>query len=674
MSSRERGKQSPAAASPAAESYRTLPMWSVIPAMVVAHALGLPQLWGASADACNIASLFFSTSLAFGAFIDQDALHSLFFYVQPAPKKSDEITGFTGFAGWMVVLNWIACLATLIFVLRICDPEYRFSDSASVDLTISIICMTYVDIVFGMAVAARRQARGEQPDMGLYLIAAGPAIVYAVFLIYAAARLNTSIIPLIVETNSWGVFALPLVHAAILSNNLVSLLPCMMVQGPAVEAKRAVNISHSENSMLPKITYVVISLALWWLTPPLKLATILKDAPSAIHTQWRNLTLPSAEVSMDDGLWHYLFGGSLYTPFITTLLVIVLARGPVGQGVKKTFDFLSSLKVSKKHDRIDAYNSQQDDSQTSVDERNDQYATLVDSYYDLATEFYEWGWGTSFHFADRRKDESFQDSIKRHEYYIAGRLGINGGAKILDCGCGVGGPARNIARFTGANITAVTINNYQVQRGNLLSERDGIRDQVELVQADFMKLPFPDASFDAVYAIESTCHAPDRNGVYSEILRVLKPGGIFACYEWCLTDKYDPNDEFHRKIKKDIEVGDGLPDLVHTSVCDKALAKVGFEVLEARDCALDGHLKGGEPWYMPLVPSWNPFAWPRFQFNPVMFVLMPKVLKFFETIGVVPDGTTKTQVMLQAGGVGCAQGGHIGCFTPMWLMVARKPK
>lgn len=38
----------------------------------------------------------------------------------------------------------------------------------------------------------------------------------------------------------------------------------------------------------------------------------------------------------------------------------------------------------------------------SADDRNKDYANLVDSYYDLATEFYEWGWGTSFHFADKR--------------------------------------------------------------------------------------------------------------------------------------------------------------------------------------------------------------------------------------------------------------------------------
>jgi len=45
---------------------------------------------------------------------------------------------------------------------------------------------------------------------------------------------------------------------------------------------------------------------------------------------------------------------------------------------------------------------------------------------------------------------------------------------------------------------------------------------VQLVQGDFMKLPFADNTFDGCFAIESTCHAPDRTGVYSEIFRVLK--------------------------------------------------------------------------------------------------------------------------------------------------------
>jgi sterol 24-C-methyltransferase len=360
----------------------------------------------------------------------------------------------------------------------------------------------------------------------------------------------------------------------------------------------------------------------------------------------------------------------------TTLLGLaaaLLVLGPtVYAGLKQTVEFLASMSRSKKHNKIGGY-TRQYDGDKSVDDRNTDYASLVNDYYDLATEFYEWGWGTSFHFANKFKGESFRESILRHEYHLAGRLGVNQASTLLDCGCGIGGPARNIARFTDANIKAITINQFQVDRGNTISVREGMREKVELVQGDFMKLPFPDASFDGVYAIESTCHAPDRSKVYGEIMRVLKPGGVFACYEWCLTDSYDAKSEEHRKLKRDIELGDGLPDLVHTSVCTQAVRDAGFELLEARDCALDGDLTGGEAWWVPLSPSWHPLKWPRFQFNPIMYALMPVILRALEIIGLVPRGTVDTQVMLQAGGVGCCKGGQTGAFTPMWLMVGRKP-
>merc|ERR1711871_1371203 len=343
---------------------------------------------------------------------------------------------------------------------------------------------------------------------------------------------------------------------------------------------------------------------------------------------------------------------------------------PAFLGVAATLKWFASMSGSQRFEKsIDDYNKLHED---TVDARNDSYAQLVNQYYDLATEFYEWGWGQSFHFADRRKGETFQSSILRHEHYLAGRLGVNKGAKVLDCGCGVGGPARNISSFTGAHVTGITINQFQVDRGNTLSLQQGAADRVKLVQGDFMKLPFEDNSFDAVYAIEATCHAPDRVGVYSEILRVLKPGGVFATYEWCLTDAYDKDNAEHRWIKQAIEEGDGLPDMCHTSVCTKAVEGCGFELLEARDAAEDPN-PGGEPWYWPLTPSWLPWKLPGFQFNPIIYRLFPPFLSALEAIRIVPQGTSKTQVMLQAGGVGCQKGGVTGTFTPMWLMVGRKP-
>ena len=67
-------------------------------------------------------------------------------------------------------------------------------------------------------------------------------------------------------------------------------------------------------------------------------------------------------------------------------------------------------------------------------------------------------------------------------------------------------------------------------------------------------MSFADGAFDKVYAIEATCHAVDVRNAYGEIYRVLKPGGLFACYEWCMTDNYDPASASHRQLKKDIIV------------------------------------------------------------------------------------------------------------------------
>ena len=86
-------------------------------------------------------------------------------------------------------------------------------------------------------------------------------------------------------------------------------------------------------------------------------------------------------------------------------------------------------------------------------------------------------------------------------------------------------------------------------------------------------------SFDGAYAIEATCHAPQREGVYSEIYRVLKPGAYFAMYEWCLTPQYDASNAEHREVKKKIEEGDGLPDMARTTEIDEAIASAFLSLL-----------------------------------------------------------------------------------------------
>ena len=89
--------------------------------------------------------------------------------------------------------------------------------------------------------------------------------------------------------------------------------------------------------------------------------------------------------------------------------------------------------------------------------------TVHDRNAQLATDFYEYGWGDSFHFAHTKRGESHVNSIRRHEVRIVEALGLTAKQTVLDAGCGVGGPARTIARKSMAKVTGVTLNAYQVR-------------------------------------------------------------------------------------------------------------------------------------------------------------------------------------------------------------------
>ncbi|XP_031262839.1 isoleucine--tRNA ligase, cytoplasmic-like isoform X2 [Pistacia vera] len=50
-------------------------------------------------------------------------------------------------------------------------------------------------------------------------------------------------------------------------------------------------------------------------------------------------------------------------------------------------------------------------------------------------------------------------------------------------------------------------------------------------------------------------------------------------FEWCITDYFDPKNQEHHKIKAEIEIGDGLPDIRYTRQCLEALKQAGFELM-----------------------------------------------------------------------------------------------
>ena len=96
---------------------------------------------------------------------------------------------------------------------------------------------------------------------------------------------------------------------------------------------------------------------------------------------------------------------------------------------------------------------------------------LVNTFYNLVTDIYEWGWGQSFHFSPRLPGKTPAASEAAHEGRLAALLRLQPGMKCLDVGCGVGGPMRTIASTSGAKVTGITINDYQVQRATYHNQK-----------------------------------------------------------------------------------------------------------------------------------------------------------------------------------------------------------
>mmetsp|Transcript_8358 Transcript_8358/g.25947 ORF Transcript_8358/g.25947 Transcript_8358/m.25947 type:complete len:412 (-) Transcript_8358:1198-2433(-) len=323
----------------------------------------------------------------------------------------------------------------------------------------------------------------------------------------------------------------------------------------------------------------------------------------------------------------------------------------------------------------------------SVAKRQEGYRTMVNNFYDLVTDFYEYGWCQSFHFAPRWRGETFLESIKRAEYHLCSRLGMKPGVRALDVGCGVGGPMRNMAVFSGATIEGITINEYQVRVGNKYHEEVGVGELCHTTRGDFQNLPgFQNGTlwegidygdedwtgkFDVAYEIEATCHSPDKTRCYSEVARCLKRGGLFAGYEWVVLPErgYDPNDPECVAIKEGIEVGNGLPTLATPEKVKEALENAGFQVLEAYDANAGVHDESQIPWYDTLNGK---MSLSGFRMTRIGRVCTHAMVTMLEKLRIAPKGTTHVSAMLNATALDLCVGGKKEMFTPSYFFLAKK--
>jgi SAM-dependent methyltransferase len=117
---------------------------------------------------------------------------------------------------------------------------------------------------------------------------------------------------------------------------------------------------------------------------------------------------------------------------------------------------------------------------------------------------------------------------------LAVAAGITLESRVLDLGCGVGGPARCLAEECGCRVIGVDLSPAFIEAAAYLTSRCGLSERVSFQTADALHLPFRDGSFDAVFLQHVVMNIRDRSGLYAQIRRVLVPGGRLATYDLVL--------------------------------------------------------------------------------------------------------------------------------------------
>jgi cyclopropane fatty-acyl-phospholipid synthase-like methyltransferase len=110
------------------------------------------------------------------------------------------------------------------------------------------------------------------------------------------------------------------------------------------------------------------------------------------------------------------------------------------------------------------------------------------------------------------------------------------GKRILDIGCGIGGPTFEMARNYGAQTVGIDLESALIKRAQYDAAEAGLGDRCSFQTVTQGPLPFPDSSFDIVTSAGAFTQTSDKPAILAECMRVLRPGGYVSCYEWQKAD------------------------------------------------------------------------------------------------------------------------------------------
>jgi phosphoethanolamine N-methyltransferase len=163
------------------------------------------------------------------------------------------------------------------------------------------------------------------------------------------------------------------------------------------------------------------------------------------------------------------------------------------------------------------------------------------------------------------------------------------GRAVLDLVCGTGGITRFLAESYGpAAIVGIDVDAGLIARATKDAAKPGLGNSVSFQTVTPGPLPFADGSFDVVFSKDAMIHIADKEAVFAEIFRVLRPCGLVAASDWMRSTDAPFSDAMTEYLEAEgLGFGMASPARYHA-----AMAQVGFRDIRMTD---------RNDWYRPLA-------------------------------------------------------------------------
>lgn len=214
---------------------------------------------------------------------------------------------------------------------------------------------------------------------------------------------------------------------------------------------------------------------------------------------------------------------------------------------------------------------------------------------------------------------------------LAGQIKLDH-SRVLDVGCGIGGPSRMLADEYQCQVTGIDLSHEYIRTAKGLSDLVGLQDRTNFIQSNALELPFENGSFDVVWTQHVQMNVRHKLKFYSEIERVLTSQGTFIYYDIFRTESGEVNYPVPWADDPSASF------LVTVSHMDDILERLCFKNLITTDQTLAG-IRFLQDFFKKIKSDGPP--------NLGLNVLMGSLTR--EKLGNILTGLKEEQIVLQSG-------------------------